>query len=107
MLAHHYLSALEFGRSAGQDVSSLATPARLALREAGERAFGLIAFEQAGRFFSAALDLWPEDDPDRPRLLLRLAYTRSYGRPWTRRTSRRATRSSPPARTSSPRRRRC
>ena len=53
MLAHHYLSALEFGRSAGQDVSSLATPARLALREAGERAFGLIAFGQAGRFFSA------------------------------------------------------
>ena len=80
MLAHHYLSALEFGRSAGQDVSSLATPARLALREAGERAFGLIAFGQAGRFFSAALELWPEDDPDRPRLLLRLAYTRSYGR---------------------------
>ena len=79
MLAHHYLSALEFGRSAGQDVSSLATPARLALREAGERAFGLIAFEQAGRFFSAALELWPEDDPERPRLLLRLAYTRSYG----------------------------
>ena len=80
MLAHHYLSALEFGRSAGQDVSALATPARLAFREAGERAFALIAVEQAARFFSAALELWPEDDSERPRLLLRLAYARAYGR---------------------------
>ena len=40
----------------------------------------LIAFGQAGRFFSAALELWPEDDPSPPTALLRLAYTRSYGR---------------------------
>ena len=80
MLAHHYLSALEFGRSAGQDVSGLAAPARLAFREAGERAFALIAVEQAARFFSAALELWPDDDPGRPRLLLRLAYARAYVR---------------------------
>jgi class 3 adenylate cyclase/tetratricopeptide (TPR) repeat protein len=78
MLAHHYLSALEFARSAGQDVGPLATPARLALREAGERAFALNAFDQAGRFYSEALDLWPEDDPERPRLLLRFAFSRSY-----------------------------
>ena len=55
-------------------------PPRLAFREAGERAFALIAVEQAARFFSAALELWPDDDPERPRLLLRLAYARAYGR---------------------------
>jgi class 3 adenylate cyclase/tetratricopeptide (TPR) repeat protein len=78
MLAHHYLSALEFARSAGQDTSDLAKPAQLALREAGERALALNAFGQAGRFYAAALELLPEDDPERPRLLLKLAFTRSY-----------------------------
>jgi len=79
MLAHHYLSALEFARSAGQDTTALAQRARLALREAGERAFALNAFDQAVRFYSAALELWPEDDREHPRLLLRLALASSYG----------------------------
>jgi class 3 adenylate cyclase/tetratricopeptide (TPR) repeat protein len=78
MVAHHYLSALELARSSGGDVGGLAERARLALREAGERAFGLNAFGASSRFFAAALDLWPEDDPARPRLLLRLAMAHSY-----------------------------
>ena len=46
MLAHHYSSALEFARAAGQDVEPLAERARLALREAGDRAYGLSAWGQ-------------------------------------------------------------
>jgi class 3 adenylate cyclase len=56
MLAYHYLEALELGRAAGLDSSELAEPARVALREAGDRAFGLYSFVSAVRFYRAALD---------------------------------------------------
>ena len=46
MLAHHYLSALEFARAAGQEVESIAERARVALREAGDRAYTLSAFRR-------------------------------------------------------------
>ena len=72
MLAHHYLSALEFARAAGQDTAALAAPARIALRAAGDRALALNGFEAAERFYSEALALWPSDDAERPRLLLSL-----------------------------------
>ena len=65
MVAHHYLSALELGPSA-----AIAERARLALRGAGDRALALNAFAAAGRLYRRALDLWPPDDPDRPRLEL-------------------------------------
>ena len=71
MLAHHYLSALEFARAAGQDAEPLADRARLALREAGDRAYGLSAWGAAVRFYEQALELWPADDPDRGMLLFR------------------------------------
>ena len=71
MLAHHYLSALEFARAAGQDAEPLADRARLALREAGDRAYGLSAWGAAVRFYEQALELWPVDDPDRGMLLFR------------------------------------
>jgi class 3 adenylate cyclase/tetratricopeptide (TPR) repeat protein len=74
MLAHHYLSALEFSRAAGQDVESIAERARVALREAGERAYTLNAFAAAAGFYREAVDLWPSDYPERGHLLLR------YGR---------------------------
>jgi class 3 adenylate cyclase/tetratricopeptide (TPR) repeat protein len=74
MLAHHYLSAIDFARAAGQESESLAGPARLALRDAGDRAFALNAFASARRFYASALDLWSEEDPERPALLLRYAY---------------------------------
>jgi class 3 adenylate cyclase/tetratricopeptide (TPR) repeat protein len=66
MVAHHYLSALELG--AGE---SLAERARVALRRAGERAFALNAFAAAARLFGKALELWPDDDPERPMLELK------------------------------------
>jgi class 3 adenylate cyclase/tetratricopeptide (TPR) repeat protein len=73
MLAHHYLSALEFARASGQDTSTIEEPARLAFRAAGERAEALNAFRGAASFFRAAVDLWPEGDPDRGTILLRYA----------------------------------
>jgi class 3 adenylate cyclase/tetratricopeptide (TPR) repeat protein len=65
MVAHHYVSAL------GLDPRQpLATRARLALRRAGDRAFALNAFAAAARLYERALELWPVDDPERPRLEL-------------------------------------
>ena len=72
MLAHHYLSAIELAQASGQDPSELAEPARLALRDAGDRALALNAFAAAARFYEFALTLWPPDDLERPSLLLRL-----------------------------------
>ncbi len=74
MVAHHYSSALELARATGRDPGELEDHARRALREAGDRSARLNAFAEATRFYRGALDLWPEDDPERPRLLL------SYGR---------------------------
>jgi class 3 adenylate cyclase/tetratricopeptide (TPR) repeat protein len=71
MLAHHYLAALEYARAAGGETEQLEARARVALREAGDRALALNAFHSALRFYRGALELWPADDADRPQLLLR------------------------------------
>ena len=71
LLAHHYLEALEYAKATGQDESDLAERGRLALRDAGDRANELSALATAARFYEGALELWPEDDPDRPELMLR------------------------------------
>jgi predicted ATPase len=72
-LVHHYLSALELSEAAGKDTAALREPARLALRDAGERAVGLFAYPTALKFYETALELWPEDDPERAELLFRRA----------------------------------
>jgi class 3 adenylate cyclase/tetratricopeptide (TPR) repeat protein len=74
MLAHHYLSALEFARAAGQEVEPIAERARVALGEAGDRAYALNAFAAAAGFYRGAVALWAPDGPGRGHLLLR------YGR---------------------------
>jgi class 3 adenylate cyclase/tetratricopeptide (TPR) repeat protein len=74
MLGHHYLAALEFGKAAGSPNADVAERARVPLRQAGDRAYALNAFESAIGFYEAALDRWPEDDPDRGEVLL------AYGR---------------------------
>jgi len=74
MLAHHYLSALEFARASGQPSDMLAAPARVALREAGDRAWALVALLAAKRFYAAALELWGEE-PGRAELLYRYGRT--------------------------------
>jgi hypothetical protein len=71
MVAHHYLSALELARAAGQDLDEIAGPARAALREAGDRAAALNAMAQAERYYGAAVALMQADEPERPELLLR------------------------------------
>jgi class 3 adenylate cyclase/tetratricopeptide (TPR) repeat protein len=75
MLAHHYLQALELTAAAGGDAAEFADAARVALADAGDRAFALHAYDAAVRFFRAALDLLPTGDPTRGRLLLRLGRT--------------------------------
>jgi len=74
MVAHHYASALELARAAGQDVGDLAVRTRAALREAGEHALTLNALAQAEEYFRHALALTEAGEPERPRLLLQ------YGR---------------------------
>ncbi len=75
MLAHHYLEAIRLRRLAGQeDRAELVDRARLAARVAGGRALALGAFPAAARFYEAALELWPRDEPERADLLL------DYGR---------------------------
>ncbi len=73
MLAHHYASALEFARASGQPVDAIADRARVALFEAGERAYGLYAYASAAGFYRDAVELWPPGEPGGGRLLFRYA----------------------------------
>ena len=70
------LRALEYARAAGEDDAELASRARIALREAGERAFALNAWATAAELFGSALELWPEDDPQRPYVAARCGAAR-------------------------------
>ena len=75
MLAHHWSSALEFARAAGGNGGAeLAERARLALREAGNRAFSLNSFLAAERYYGQALELWPAEHAERAELLFRRAH---------------------------------
>jgi class 3 adenylate cyclase len=79
--AHHYVSALEALPAAAEDVD-LRRSARLALRDAGDRAASLNAFSAAVHEYDRALELWPEDDLERPRLLLAAAAARYETDAW-------------------------
>jgi predicted ATPase len=78
LLAHHWQHALEFARAAGQDTTVLADRARLAMRNAGDRALDLNAFAAANRWYAAALEVWPAGDAERPQVLMRLGRARVY-----------------------------
>jgi class 3 adenylate cyclase len=80
--AHHYASALEIARAGGVDTAELAGPARLAFRDAGDRAASLNAFDAAARDYDRALELWPADDPEQPRLLFAAAAARFRADVW-------------------------
>jgi class 3 adenylate cyclase/tetratricopeptide (TPR) repeat protein len=78
MLAHHYLSALEYARASGQDTDVLIEPARFALRDVGDRALSLNTFAKAARYYEDALELWPPTDPGRTDLVFRLGRARLH-----------------------------
>ena len=69
LLAYHFLEALEYARAGTRDTAALVGPARRSLREAGERAYALGAYQAAVRYFRAALDLAGEEDSERAELL--------------------------------------
>jgi predicted ATPase len=73
LLAFHWGSALELSRAAGRETAELETPARLALRAAGDRAFAVNAYPAAAAYYGDALALWPKQDEKRPQLLYRHA----------------------------------
>ena len=79
MVAHHYSSALELARAAGEEVHAFAERARVALREAGDRALALNALPQAEHYFSEAIALAGQDDQGRPALHFRLGEARFLG----------------------------
>jgi class 3 adenylate cyclase/tetratricopeptide (TPR) repeat protein len=69
-LAHHYLTAIELYRAAGDAVTHLAARAVEPLTEAGERSLALSAYPAAARFLSLALELVPDGQEPGPELLL-------------------------------------
>jgi class 3 adenylate cyclase/predicted ATPase len=79
MLAYHWRSALDLARASGRDDDHLVSRARLALRDAGDRAFGLNNHAAAASLYEDALGLWPESDADRPDLMFRYARALHYG----------------------------
>jgi tetratricopeptide (TPR) repeat protein len=70
MLAHHYHEALSLARAAGLDTTALHAPARQAFADGARRAFSLGAGRAAHDLALEALSLTPEEDPERPSLLL-------------------------------------
>jgi len=79
LLAHHYGQALALASAAGKDTGDLTERARLALRDAGDRVAALGADAAAARYYTAALAIWPEDDPERPELEFRAGEARCFG----------------------------
>jgi DNA-binding SARP family transcriptional activator len=73
LLAHHCLSALDLERAAGRGSDALAARARVFARRAGDRALALNASAAAARYYERALELWPDDDRERPRVLFAVA----------------------------------
>jgi len=69
LLAHHWRSALDLDRTAGHDSSEFETPARLALRAAGDRASSINAPAAAVAYYDDAVALWPATDTELPALL--------------------------------------
>jgi class 3 adenylate cyclase/tetratricopeptide (TPR) repeat protein len=74
MRAYHWRSALDLSRAAGTNGADLVEHTRVALRDAGERAFGLNAFSIAIGYYDEALELWQQDDEGWARLLYRRAH---------------------------------
>ena len=75
MLAHHWSAALELARATGGEVGDLETRTRVALRDAGGRAFALNAFAAAEQYYTDAISLSPPGDREHALLLLKRAHS--------------------------------
>jgi class 3 adenylate cyclase len=76
MLAHHYGTAIDLCRAAGQEIEpALAEPALASLRDAGDRAFSLNAYASATHFYESALRLSSTGSLDNAQLLFKLGRT--------------------------------
>jgi len=75
MLAHHLVTAVEYGRAAGADVEALLSQAVDALVAAGDRAWSLSALASALVHYERAVALHPPALDD-PHLLFRIGRTR-------------------------------
>jgi class 3 adenylate cyclase/tetratricopeptide (TPR) repeat protein len=71
MRAYHWRSALDLMRASGAEDGDVAERVRFSLRDAGDRAFALNSFAVAAAQYEDALELWPQDDPERADLLFR------------------------------------
>jgi class 3 adenylate cyclase/tetratricopeptide (TPR) repeat protein len=78
LIAHHYATSLELARAAGTQSAELVDRARRALRDAGDRAHALGAYDAAAGHYGHALELWPNDEPDRALLLFGRARARTW-----------------------------
>ena len=77
MLAHHYRSAVELMRAAGQPIGAqFAERVLTSLREAGDRAVALNAHANAIGFYEAALELAVDGSVERAHLLYKLGSSR-------------------------------
>lgn len=72
LLAHHWKAAHELASKTRTVTAELSSTSRLAMRDAGDRARRLHAYDVAASWYADALRLWPESDRDRPHLLLQL-----------------------------------
>jgi len=70
LLAHHYVSALEYG------AVGLGERASNALRDAGDRSSDLHSYASASRYYRAALALLPDDPAQRGEILFALGEAR-------------------------------
>jgi class 3 adenylate cyclase/tetratricopeptide (TPR) repeat protein len=74
MLAYHWRSALELAQASGLRTDAFTERARLALREAGDRAFALNSYPAAEKYYADALALWPDGDFHRSEVLFKSAH---------------------------------
>jgi class 3 adenylate cyclase/tetratricopeptide (TPR) repeat protein len=80
MRAHHYRSALELRRAAGQPVdAAFAARALESLRDAGDRAYALNAYATSTGFYQSALELAEAGSPERAGLLFKLGRSAFLG----------------------------
>jgi class 3 adenylate cyclase len=79
MLAHHYRSAADLMRAAGQALDeSFAARVLASLADAGDRAYALNAWVTAAGFYASALELARSGSHGRPELLFKLSRARYY-----------------------------